>query len=158
MQGVKLGLGQSQKSVQTLIESNCLEKGLRVLMNKKLGSSTQKVNCTLGCIKRGVSSSAKEVIASIYSALMRPYLQYRVQAWGPHQHMEDVELLVQVERKVIRMNKGLEHLSYEERLRKLSLFSLGNRDSGEISLWPFSTRKEFISRKERPGWMGPWTA
>ena len=89
---------------------------------------------------------------------MRPYLQYRVQAWGPHQHMEDVELLVQVERKVIRMNKGLEHLSYEERLRKLSLFSLGNRDSGEISLWPFSTRKEFISRKERPGWMGPWTA
>lgn len=34
----------------------------------------------LGCVKRGVASSAREVIVSL--ALLRPYLEYFVQAQG----------------------------------------------------------------------------
>ena len=66
------------------------------------------------------------MIVLVYSGLLRPQLEYRIQVLDT-QHRKDVELLERVKRKTMRMILGLKHLSYEDRLKELGLFSLEKR-------------------------------
>ncbi|KAK4822095.1 hypothetical protein QYF61_009795 [Mycteria americana] len=111
------------------IESSPVEKDLGVLVDEKLSISwqcvlaAQKANRILGCIKRSVASRSREVILPLYPALVRPHLECCLQL-GSLQHRKDMNLLEQVQWRATKMIRGMEHLSYEERLRDLGLFSL----------------------------------
>jgi len=112
-----------------LLESSSAERDLGVLVDGRLTMSqhcalfAKKANGILGRIRRSVASRSREVLLPLYTALVRPHLEYSVQFWAPHFKKEE-ELLGESPAEGYKDDEGLEHLSYVERMRELGLFSV----------------------------------
>ncbi|CAM5108982.1 unnamed protein product [Natator depressus] len=76
------------------LSSSSAEKDLGITVDEKVDMSQQcalvakKANSILGCISRSIASRLREVFIILYSALVRPHLEYCAQFWSPHYRRE----------------------------------------------------------------------
>ena len=98
----------------------------KVDMSQQCVLTAQKASCILGCTKSSVSSSLREVILPLYTALVRPNLQCCTQLWSP-QYRKHKDLLEWIQRRATKMIRCMEHRFKKERLRELELFSFEKR-------------------------------
>nr|XP_025038971.1 spermatogenesis-associated protein 1 isoform X3 [Pelodiscus sinensis] len=84
-----------------------------------------KANGILSCVDRNIAndSRSREVIIPLYVAFVRPCLKYYIQFWGPF-YRDHVDNLESIQTRTTKIIRGLEHMTYEERLREEGLFSL----------------------------------
>src|SRR3989442_548100 len=66
------------------------------------------------------------MMLALYKSLVRPHLDYCIQAWRPYL-IKDVDSIEKVQRRATKMIEGLKNLSYEERLREVKLTTLETR-------------------------------
>ena len=77
-------------------------------------------------VKRSFTYHSKDIMLQLYKHLIRPHLEYAVQAWHPWLQ-KDIDLLEKVQRRITKTFSGLHNISYEERLRVLGLTTLKQR-------------------------------
>jgi ribonucleases P/MRP protein subunit RPP40 len=78
---------------------------------------------TLGLISRTFISKKKCIISMLYKSLVRPHLDYCIQAWRPHLQ-KDIDVLERVQRRATKMVEECKGMDYEERLRFMKLTTL----------------------------------
>ncbi|CAM5122732.1 unnamed protein product [Eretmochelys imbricata] len=108
------------------------ERDLGVIMDSSLKMSMQgaaavkKANGMLGIIKKGIENKMENILLPLYKSKVRPHLEYCIQMWSPHLK-KDILALEKVQKRATKMIRGMEWVPYEERLKRLGLFSLEKR-------------------------------
>ena len=106
-----------------------LQSDLGIIINKNGKYSEQcckKANCVLGMIKRNIKCKNPAIIMRLYKSLVRPRLEYCIQAWPPY-HKKNIEVLERVQKMVIKMVYGYGYINYKDRSSLLELPSLEER-------------------------------
>ena len=97
-----------------MIECSPAKKDFGVLVNdewvmsQQYALTVQKTNRILGYIKRRRASRAREAILPLYTALVRPHLEYCIQ-WSP-QYRRDMDLLDSVQKSATKLIQGMQYL------------------------------------------------
>ena len=84
-------------------------------VSEQCGIAASKGNQILGLIWRTIMYKEKQLIVPLYKAIVRPHLEYCIQAWRPYRK-KDIDKLERIQRRASKMIPELRDLSYESRL------------------------------------------
>ncbi|KAK4816685.1 hypothetical protein QYF61_019921 [Mycteria americana] len=101
-----------------------------------------------GCISKAAASGPREVILPLNSALVGLNQEYCAQLWAP-QCRKNIDQLEQVQQRIGKISRGLEHVRYKERLRTLGLFSPKMNDKLRGDECKLERRKFQLDIKEK---------
>ena len=93
---------------------------------KQCAKAVNAANATLGMIKRSFVNREKPTILSLYKSVVRPKLEYCIQAWRPHL-AKDIELMERVQHRATKLISSLRKETYENRVKILGLTTLETR-------------------------------
>ena len=125
-------LNVNYKMGATVLGTTVKEKDLGVTISadmkvsEQCGIAASKGNQILGLIRRNITYKGKKLIIPLYKAIVRPHLEYCIQAWRPY-CKKDIDTLERIQRRATKMIPELRDLSYEERLKECGLTTLETR-------------------------------
>ena len=108
------------------------EKDLGVTFSADMKVSEQcriaasKGNQVLGLIRRTITYKEKQLIVFLFKAIVRPHLEYCIQAWKPYRK-KDIDKLERIQRRATKIIPELRDLSYESHLLQCGLTALETR-------------------------------
>ena len=70
-----------------------------------------------------VTYKEKSLVVPLYKAIVRPQLEYCIQAWSPFLR-KDIDMLEKIQRRATKLIPGLRDLRHEERLKECGLTAL----------------------------------
>ena len=112
-------VSEAERDLGVIIDSD-------LKVSKQCAKAAATANSVLGMVSRTISSRSRDIIVKLYKSLVRPHLEYCIQAWRPH-YQKDIDILERVQRRATRMIEGYKSIPYEERLQLLKLTTLETR-------------------------------
>jgi len=112
----------------------------------------------LGLIKRTIKNKTVDIMLRLYKSLVRPDVEYCSSVWSPY-FKKDKEQIERIQHRFTRLIPSIKHMTYDERLAKLGLWSLEERKNRADLIETFKlvkgmTRvpyKVFFKSTARPG-------
>ncbi|XP_071951960.1 uncharacterized protein [Antedon mediterranea] len=137
----------------TVLDTTSAEKDLGVYVTSDFKVSTQvskvaaKANSIVGRIRKSFTYMDKQMFMSLYTSLVRPVMEYAVQAWSPYLQ-QDINKLEKIQQRATKLVPELRNLPYEERRIQLGLPTLlERRERGDlIEVFKFLNGYENIDR------------
>ena len=74
---------------------------------------------------RTITYKEKQLSVPLYKAIVRPHLEYCIQAWRPYRK-KDRDKLDRIKRRATKMTQELRDLSYESRFLECGLTTPGD--------------------------------
>ena len=84
-------------------------------VSEQCGLAAAKGNQILGPIRRNITYMEKILVITLYQAIVRPHLEYSIQAWRQC-YKVDIDKLDIAQRRPTTLIQELKHLCYESRL------------------------------------------
>ena len=125
-------MNEEYKMGDAVLDRTTQEKDLGITFSADMKVSEQcwivasKGNIILGLIRRTNIYKEKQLIVPLYKAIIRPHLEYCIEAWRPYRK-KDIDQLERIQRRATKMITKLRDLSYENRLLQCGLTTLNTR-------------------------------
>ena len=89
----------------------------------------------------------KELIIPLYKTIVRPHLEYCIQAWRPYRK-KDIDILERVQRRATKIMQKFRNISYEMCLKECGLTTLETRRLREDPIEVFKILNGYENRQK----------